>query len=181
LFNTGCIPAKLNVSIVTPIPKSKNQANGPEDFLPISVSSCFASVMEHIILQNIDIRSKIHKNQFGYKLKDSCKHAYFIVNETIHFYNINKSKVYMASLDAQKAFDKLWRAGLFFKLKDSIPEIFWRALYNYYDSSQVVVKIEQKKSNAFKITDGVKQGGVLSSYKRYAELMHKTKNRLPNW
>jgi hypothetical protein len=80
--------------------------------------------MEHIILQNVDIRSKIHENQFGYKNKYSCKHAYFIVNETIKYYNVNKSCVYMASLDAQKAFDKLWRIGLFYKLKKSIPSIF---------------------------------------------------------
>ena len=154
----------MNVSIVSPIPKSKSENAQPSDFRPISVSSCFASLMEHIILQNIDIRSKTHPNQFGYRNKYSCKHAYFLVNETIKYYNVNKSSVYIASLDAQKAFDKLWRMGLFFKLKDVMPKIFWRALFNYYKASSIVVKYDNIKSNPFKITDGVKQGGILSPY-----------------
>lgn len=164
IFNTGRIPHNFNVSIVTPMPKNKVEAKRPEDFRPISVSSCFANVLEHIMLQNIDIRSNIHMNQFGYKNQYSCKHAYFVVNETIHYYNNSRTKFYMASLDAQKAFDKLWRAGLFKKLKNSIPEIFWRTLYNYYEASKIVVKFDGKKSNPIKITDGVKQGGILSSY-----------------
>ncbi|RNA03323.1 hypothetical protein BpHYR1_010832, partial [Brachionus plicatilis] len=82
--------------MITPIPKSKTANNQPSDFRLISVSSCFANVLEHIILQNIDIRT---------------------------------------SLDAQKAFDKLWRTGLFFKLKETIHEMFWRVLFNYHNVS----------------------------------------------
>ena len=54
--------------------------------------------------------------------------------------------------------------GTFFKLKDSIPVIFWRTLYNYYNSSNIVVKLGNEVTNPFKITDGVKQGGILSPY-----------------
>ncbi|CAF0738373.1 unnamed protein product [Brachionus calyciflorus] len=164
IFSTGLVPSNLNVSIVITIPKGKNNWSEPGDFRPISVSSCFASILEHIILQNIDIRSKIHSNQFGYKDRTSCKHTYFMVNETIQFYNVNKSSVYMASLDAQKAFDKLWRFGLFFKLSKSIPNIFWIALFNYYKVSDIVIKFGGAKSVPFRINDGVKQGGFLSPY-----------------
>ncbi|RNA19026.1 hypothetical protein BpHYR1_054270 [Brachionus plicatilis] len=62
IFNYGITPNDFNVSIETPIPK---------------ISSCFANVLEHIIVQNIGIRNN----------------------------------VYLASLDTQKAFDKLWRTG----------------------------------------------------------------------
>ncbi|CAF0922180.1 unnamed protein product, partial [Brachionus calyciflorus] len=126
--------------------------------------NCFANVLEHIILQNIDIRSKINTNQFGYKNRYSCKHAYFMVNETINYYNINKTNVYLVSLDAQKAFDKLWRTGLFFKLKETIHEMFWRVLFNYYSVSCIIVKYENQISEIIRITEGVKQGGVLSPH-----------------
>ena len=60
--------------------------------------------------------NKINDNQFGYKRKTSCKNAYFAVNEAINFYRRKKSNFFLFSLDASKAFDKLWRCGLFFKL-----------------------------------------------------------------
>ena len=87
-----------------------------------------------------------------------------MVNETIQFYNVNKSSVYVAGLCAQKAFDKLWRTGLFFKLKNKIDDILWRALYNYYNASCVTVKLDNEKNRIFAKTGGVKQGGVLSPH-----------------
>ena len=48
----------------------------------------------------------------------------------------NKIGIKIASLDAEKAFDKLWRAGLFFKLIDRIDPSLWHLLKIYYDKSQ---------------------------------------------
>ena len=39
-----------------------------------------------------------------------------VVNEVINYYQRGRSPSFVVSLDATKAFDKLWRAGLFFKL-----------------------------------------------------------------
>ena len=68
----------------------------------------------------------------------------------------------MASLDATKAFDRLWRAGLFFKLLDRIPMDTWRVLYSYYSSSRGAVRVGSSISDLFQIKDGVKQGGIIS-------------------
>jgi hypothetical protein len=107
---------------------------------------------------------EINLNQFGYKKKTSCKHSYFLVNETINYYKQNGSKLYAVFLDASKAFDKLWRDGLFFKLMNKIPNEVWRLLYTYYRLSKIVVKYELKMSSLNDITEGVKQGGILSPY-----------------
>ena len=40
----------------------------------------------------------------------------------------------------------------------------WRAIYNYYKTSKGRVKIDGELSNEFEITEGVKQGGILSLY-----------------
>ena len=45
-----------------------------------------------------------------------------------------------------------------------MPEIFWRVLFNYFNASSIVVKYDHIKSNPFKITDGVKQGGIFLPY-----------------
>ena len=70
----------------------------------------------------------------------------------------------LASLDATKAFDKLWRSGLFYKLKDKVSPSIWRIIVSYYKHSKIIVKIGSEKSGVYNTTEGVKQGGFLSPY-----------------
>ena len=95
----------------------------------------------------------MNNNQFGYQKNLSCKHAYFVLNECIHFHHSQNLKVEVAQLDAEKAFDTLWRVGLYYKLMDEIDDVFFRSLVNYFANSAIIVKY-----------NGVKQGGVLSGY-----------------
>ncbi len=87
-----------------------------------------------------------------------------MVNETINYYTNGKSELKLVSLDATKAFDKLWRAGLFKKLYGKIDFHIWRAFVSYYEQSKIVVKMNNKTSEMYKTTEGVKQGGILSPY-----------------
>ncbi|CAF0857609.1 unnamed protein product [Brachionus calyciflorus] len=106
----------------------------------------------------------LHPNQFGYKKNSSCKQAHFVVNETINYYKHGGSKVHLISLDATKAFDRLWRDGLFYKLIGKIPKELWRILYLYYKNSKIKVKLNGIVSESVSTYEGVKQGGVLSPY-----------------
>jgi hypothetical protein len=164
IFSNGIIPSDLNVALITPIPKKSGTISKPDECRPISVSSVFANIFETIILKKTDIKSGISKNQFGYRIGTSCKHAYFVLNETIQYYNVNKSTVFLSSLDASKAFDRLWRNGLFYKLLDKIPIVYWRGLFAYYKQSKAIINFNGEKSESFDISEGVKQGGILSPY-----------------
>jgi hypothetical protein len=72
--------------------------------------------------------------------------------------------MYVVSLDAEKAFDKVWRPGLFFKLLNKIPLNIWYSLNQYYNSSDSLIKIngQTDTENVIKTKCGVKQGGILS-------------------
>ena len=61
---------------------------------------------------------RTHKNQFGFKKFTSTTHALFAVKETIVKYSESGTPCHVVSLDAEKAFDKVWRDGLFHKLKE---------------------------------------------------------------
>ena len=68
-------------------------------------------------------------------------------------------------MDAEKAFDKIWRDGLFFKLHGKINETYWFLLKKYYDSSEgIIPSNDPSNPNTFIINCGVKQGGILSPY-----------------
>ncbi len=87
------------------------------------------------------------------------------MKETISQYKRTKSTCYVVSLNAEKAFDSLWRNGLFFILIDKIDSTFLFLLYDYYKQSDgLIVLSESQNSDFFKINKGVKQGGVLSPF-----------------
>ena len=86
----------------------------PGNIRPISVSTLFALIFEHLIEKRLNL--DIHQNQFGFRKLTSTKHAYFVLNETLIYYQKGGSHCKVISLDASQAFDKLWRDGIFFKL-----------------------------------------------------------------
>ena len=89
----------------------------------------------------------------------------FLIKETVSKYRRSKSPLYVVSLDAEKAFDSLWRKGLFFKLIDKIDQNLWFILHEYYNQSDGIIMInESHQSDIFAINKGVKQGGVLSPF-----------------
>ena len=163
MFYLGHIPPNFNCAIIKPIPK-KGAINEPSDFRPISISSVFSSLFEFLLLEKIPTIKLTSDNQFGYKNNSSCKSVYYVLNEAIHFYEQGKSHLNIISLDAVKAFDKLWREGLFFRLKDFIDPGSWRILYAYYQSSTALVSVNGIRSSVFKTKQGVKQGGILSPF-----------------
>ena len=75
-----------------------------------------------------------------------------------------KSSCHLVSLDATKASNKLWRAGLFYKLINKIHAQFWRALFVYYAKSSIVVNCNGVRSKVFDTKEGVKKGGLMSPY-----------------
>ena len=157
MYNT--LPDNFNVSIIKPIIKDPNKGlDEINNIRPISISNCLSQVFEKLLLFSSPELFKIHKNQFGFKKKTSCNHALFVMKETILNYTENKSSCKIASLDAEKAFDKVWRDGLFFKLIDKLEPTYWAILKQYYDISKGVIILSYLSlSESIKINCGVKQ------------------------
>ena len=90
-----------------------------------------------------------------------------------------KTSVYVCSLDVEKCFDRIWNAGLLYKLIDVVPLNVWLLLYRWYTSLSSVVRWQGKYSSNFTITHIVRQGSILSPtlLNIYtSELIYKIKN-----
>ena len=74
------------------------------------------------------------------------------------------SECYILSLDAEKAFDKLWRDGLFYKLIKKLEKREWLVLNRYYNDSEAIIIFYSQLSDQLKIVTGVKQVGILSPF-----------------
>merc|ERR1711994_1087705 len=63
----------------------------------------------------------------------------------------------------KKAFDSIWRNGLWVKLWHmGIKGKFWRVIKYFYRKTCLKIRINGKFSEEFQSEKGVKQGGVLS-------------------
>ena len=85
-----------------------------------------------------------------------------MVLETIEFYRSKGSNVHVLLLDASKAFDRVNYIKLFDKLlrKEMCP-LTVRLLMNMYLSQKLQVKWNDRLSDKFDVTNGVRQGGIL--------------------
>ena len=68
-------------------------------------------------------------------------HPLFLVKELIHKNIKEETPLYIASLDSEKAYDSVWRDGIFFELIEFIRPHFWLILKDYYGKSDGILKI----------------------------------------
>ena len=87
-----------------------------------------------------------------------------MVNETVQYYTGNGGKpVYVLLLDASKAFDKVAFNVLFNKLRDrSMCPRITNLLHHMYTNQSCYVKWGNEHSDSFNVSNGVKQGRVIS-------------------
>lgn len=83
----------------------------------------------------------------------------------------------MCAIEASKAFDKVIRLILWWKLaKKSFTKKVLSALMAYYDASQMKVQVNDEHSPLFKTTEGTKQGGPISP-----DLFNEYSDELSEW
>ena len=86
----------------------------------------------------------------------------FMVKKTVQYYFQNNSNVYAAVLDSSKVFDRIEYCKLFMLIARKMPPLVIRLLINLYTKQSMTVRWNNTYSTNFGITNGVKQGGVLS-------------------
>ena len=87
----------------------------------------------------------------------------FVVEEVIDFYNRNDSPLYLVTLDASRAFDRVEYNKLFQLLIDrNICSLYALLLINMYTRLKLRVRWNGKCSEVFSVCNGVKQGSILS-------------------
>jgi len=101
--------------------------------------------------------------QFGFKQGLGCSHALYTARTTIDYFVDNNSTVNLCALDLASAFDRVNHFALFFKLmKKNVSSKFISLLMCWYNKVFTTVRWNNNFSCMFKLTAGVRQGGVLS-------------------
>ena len=168
---TGCLvhgflPDSLLTVVLVPIVKNKSESiNSKSNYRPIALANICSKILERIILYRIETFILTTDNQFGFKKHHGTDMCIYSLKEIILKYNSLNSNVYTCFLDASKAFDRVNHRILINKLfKFNVPTYIIRIIYFWYGTQKMCVRWENVVSTFFNVTNGVRQGGILSPY-----------------
>ena len=155
----------INTSFIKPIPKNnKKSLSDSNNYRAISKNTIISKIIDYILIDKSGDKLNTSAYQFAYKAGFSTSMCSFLVAETIQYYKNNGSNVFVLSLDASKAFDLVQYSKLFkLLIERNICPLIIRFLINIYLASSAIVKWNGTQSEPFKISNGVKQGGVISA------------------
>ena len=101
--------------------------------------------------------------QFGFKSGTSTTQCTWVVNEVTNYFMRRGTAVTACLLDCSKAFDKCKFDKLFTKLiAKGLPPVVVRVFIFIYEEQEGCVKLVDRKSSPFKLSNGTRQGSVLS-------------------
>ena len=164
----GHVPRSAIRSVLVPIIKNKNKriTDIKDNYRPICLSNVFTKVIEKVLLCRMQGWLLTTSNQFGFKRKHGTDMCVFTLKELIRYYIKHGSCMYVAYLNASKAFDRVNQNKLFKKLlNNGVPKWIIKVISQWYCNQTLCVKWGSVISDVFPVNNGVRQGpqgGILS-------------------
>ena len=159
-------PNTWKLATVIPVPKPNKEHTLLESYRPISLLNALLKITERIIYNKLNLSDeKYHKiipAQFGFRNGHSTvQQIARITNDISVEYNRNNVTT-MLLLDIEKAFDRVWKEGLLYKMIHAqYPPHLIKLISNYLTERKYHVKIGNATSQVKAVNAGVPQGSVL--------------------
>ena len=167
IWRTGNFPQCWSEAIVIPIPKPGKDHSDPNNYRPISLTSCVCKTLERMIndrlvwfLEHNKILTDI---QCGFRKRKSTIDHLVRLESFIRDAFLNKQEVVSIFFDLEKAYDTTWKYGI---LKD-LHEAGLRGrmpvfISKFLDNRNFRVRLGSTFSDPFEQDMGVPQGSILS-------------------
>ncbi len=169
VLDSGKIPEDWQIGTIVPIYKGKGDVNNVDNYRGITLLSCigklFTSVLNNRLNVFCDLFNVIDENQAGFRKSYSTTDHIFLVKSLIDLFKFQKKRLFCAFVDYKKAFDVVWRAGLWQKLYyQGIQGKMLNLVKNMYDSIKSCVMDGKNGcvSEFFTSNVGLRQGENLS-------------------
>ena len=164
MLTHGHMPSDLmKTAIVTILKNRQSDTSDKNNYRPIAIVTAMSKILELCIMKLIETHLVTSDNQFGFKRQHGTDLCIFTVKSVIKYYNLCNSPVFTCFLDASKAYDRVNHWTLFKKLlKRSVSIIVVRMLMFWYSKQEVCIRWGTEMSSYFNISNGVRQGGILS-------------------
>ena len=169
LFNksleTGIFPSQWKQANVCPVFKKDNKSD-KTNYRPISLLSSSSKILEKIVYKRLYEylmdNNLLIEQKSGFKRKDSTVNQLLKIVHQI-YQDINNGKdTCLVFLDVSKTFDKVWRKGLLFKLRQlGIVGTLYDWIEHYLTGRSQEVVIKGISSSLRNLHTGVPQGSIL--------------------
>ena len=106
-----------------------------------------------------EIGGGIDDCQYGFRKGRGVEDVWWIMEAVLD----GKGKKYVGFIDFSKAFDRVWREGLWYKLYEKgVKGKMWRMIQEWYKDSAVKAEWRGVKTGWIGVEEGVRQGCILS-------------------
>ncbi|GBP88710.1 Probable RNA-directed DNA polymerase from transposon BS [Eumeta japonica] len=166
--NKNChFPETWKEAVIIGIPKPDKPHDLPTSYRPSSLLSGLGKLFDRVLKSRLSDHllgnGLIINKQFGFRPNHSCPQQAFRVVEHISEGFKCKRKTVAVFSDVAKAFDKVWHAGLFYKLHQlQVPDHLVFIIYQYLTNRHFSFRDENSTSAKRLIRAGVPQGSALS-------------------
>lgn len=158
------IPTEWKHSVIVPIYKKKDKLDC-SNYRGISLLCHSSKIFFSIILQRIKGKTEeiLTEAQCGFRANRSTIDQIFTLRQLAEKYEEFGKDMYICYIDFRKAFDSVWRKGLWKVMRYyGYPEKIIRILENAYRDTFAAVRVNGDLSDWFQTIVGVLQGCVLS-------------------
>lgn len=119
IIQHGHVPKEFKLGVIVPVIKdSKKDLSCVDNYRPVTIISVISKLFEMCIYKRINSQLKVKGMQFGFVRDGGCDKSIFAVQNTVNHFVKRKSNVFMVTLDASAAFDRINVYGLLSKLID---------------------------------------------------------------
>ncbi|GFU75499.1 RNA-directed DNA polymerase from mobile element jockey [Trichonephila clavipes] len=165
IIKLGYFPLKWKTAAVIPILKPGKDPTKADSFRPIALLPVLGKVAEKILVtrmhRHVDSTNLIIPEQHGFRPNPSTSHQLLRVVETIRTGFTKRKSTGAVFLDIQKAFGRVWREGLIFKLINyNFPPLMIKLISSYLTERNFSVRINDTYSSHRPA--GVAQGTLIS-------------------
>ena len=161
IFASGKFPESWTEGIIVPVCK-KGDDTLPENYRGISLVSCLSNLFTSVINQRLctwaETYDKLSDAQFGFRKDRSTVDAIYILQSIVQHVLNHRNCLYCAFVDLRKAFDSVYRNGLWLKLyKSGISGKMLQIVKSIYERVKSCVKHCNTYSEFFDVYIGLRQ------------------------
>ena len=167
IWRTGDFPQCWSEATVIPIPKPGKDHSDPNNYRPISLTSCVCKTLERMINDRLvwflEYNNILTDIQCGFRKQKSTIDHLVRLESFIRDAFLNKQEVVSIFFDLEKAYDTTWKYGI---LKD-LHEAGLRGrmpafISKFLENRNFRVRLGSTLSDPFEQEMGVPQGSILS-------------------
>ena len=166
LVTTNYFPVIWSTGIIIPIHKS-GELDDPNNFRGITLNSCMSKLFTFILNRRLtgvcEDNYIINDNQIGFRKGFRTSDHVFTLKTIVDKTFSKNKKLYTCFVDFKKAYDTVWRTGLFLKLlKNNISPNFVKLVMSMYSNLHACIQLPEGLSESFESLVGLKQGCNMS-------------------